>query len=45
MAVELNDTGTLQGSAPGVDQCGEVGFALPPVVPGCITAATKLTCK
>ena len=40
-----DDTGSPQGSQPGVDQCGEIRFALPPLTPTCTPAATKLTCK
>jgi len=45
VAVELNDTGSPQGSAPGADQCGEVRFVLPPLAPTCAASATKLSCK
>lgn len=45
VALELNDVGNPPGSMPGIDQCGEVRFNLPPLAPTCTAAATKLTCK
>jgi cysteine-rich repeat protein len=45
VALELNDTGNPQGSMPGTDQCGEIKFNQPPLVPSCTPAPTKLTCK
>src|SRR5205085_6296327 len=45
VAIELNDLGNPPGSMPGIDQCGEVRFNLPPLAPTCTAAATKLTCK
>jgi cysteine-rich repeat protein len=45
VALELNDVGNPQGSQPGVDQCGEVKFKLPPLAPACVAAPKKLTCK
>ncbi len=45
VAIELNDTGNPPGAMPGVDQCGEVRFLVPPAVPSCQTGVAKLSCK
>ena len=45
VSLELNDTGTPQGSMPGTDQCGEAHFKLAPLAPTCTPGATKITCK
>jgi len=45
VALELNDTGSSPGGLPGVDQCGEVHFNLPPLAPACTVGTNKLNCK
>jgi hypothetical protein len=47
VALELNDRATPPGGTPGVDQCGETTFGLPPLSPACVFNArgNKLTCK
>jgi len=41
---ELNDTGTPSGAIPGIDQCGQAAFEMPPLQPSCTLASAKLTC-
>jgi cysteine-rich repeat protein len=47
VSIEFNDTGLPPGGSAGVDQCGEIAFALDPVRPGCKFngKGNKLTCK
>ena len=45
-AVGLNDTAVPRGAARGIDQCGEIAFALPPAAPSCrFTNVNVLSCK
>ena len=50
VTVELNDLALPAGGTPGIDQCGEVIFGVPPAVPACIFSGgpaddQKLNCK
>ncbi len=41
---ELDDTGTPSGATPGIDQCGQAAFEMPPLVPSCALTGGKLIC-
>ncbi len=41
---ELNDTGTPSGAIPGIDQCGQAAFEMPPLTPSCALTGGKLSC-